>query len=338
MTNGLFDDSTIRLTNPILPFVEKHGAFVLDGGLATELEAWGCDLNDALWSARLLRDEPELIKRVHLAYFRAGADCAISASYQATIPGFVAQGMSEFEAIRLIWLSVNVAVQARDEFWTELRQAQLPGLRQAQPSFRTSFGRERPLVAASVGPYGAYLADGSEYRGDYELDEEGLVDWHRRRWHILAHTQADLLACETIPSFAEARALARLLPETPGRLAWFSFSCKDGTHISDGTPLAECAAYLDQFEQVAAIGINCTPPRFLPALIQAAFAVTQKPIIVYPNSGETYDVARKQWHGESVPSEFGTMSREWRKLGAAGVGGCCRTRPAHIQQIRDRFR
>ena len=325
MTTKQIDDST---TNPIIPFVQKHGAFVLDGGLATELEALGADLSDELWSARLLRDDPEVIGRVHRAYFEAGADCAITASYQATIPGFVAQGMSEFEAIRLIWLSVNLAVQARDGFWAE------QGIRQAQ----SSSSRERPLVAASVGPYGAFLADGSEYRGDYDLDEDGLVDWHRRRWHILARTQADLLACETIPSFAEARAQMRLLQETPERMAWFSFSCKDGKHISDGTPLAECAAYLDQFEQVAAIGINCTPPRFLPDLIPAAFAVTRKPIIVYPNSGETYDVARKDWHGESVPAEFGTMSREWRKLGAAGVGGCCRTRPAHIQQIRDRFR
>lgn len=323
------------MKNPILPFVQKHGAFVLDGGLATELEARGADLSDDLWSARLLRDDPEMIEQVHWAYFEAGADCAITASYQATIPGFVAQGMSEFEAIRLLWLAVNVAVRARDRFWSQ-RGLSLskPGLSQVHSSLR----RERPLVAASVGPYGAYLADGSEYRGDYELEEDGLVDWHRRRWHILARTQADLLACETIPSFAEARALARLLPETPERMAWFSFSCKDGVHISDGTPLAECAAYLEQFEQVAAIGINCTPPRFLPELIQSAFAATQKPIIVYPNSGETYDVARKHWHGESVPAEFGTMSREWRKLGAAGLGGCCRTRPAHIQQIRDRFR
>lgn len=320
MTIRQIDD---LMANPILPFVQKYGAFVLDGGLATELEASGADLSDELWSARLLRDDPEAIERVHRAYFEAGADCAITASYQATIPGFVAQGMSEFEAIRLIWLSVNLAVRARDEFWAVEANRE---------------GRERPLVAASIGPYGAYLADGSEYRGDYDLGEDGLVDWHRRRWHILARTQADLLACETIPSFAEARAQVRLLQETPERMAWFSFSCKDGEHISDGTPLAECAVYLDQFEQVVAVGINCTAPRFLPELIQSTFAVTKKPIIVYPNSGETYDVARKDWHGESVPAEFGTMSREWRKLGASGVGGCCRTRPAHIQQIRDRFR
>ncbi|PID85184.1 MAG: homocysteine S-methyltransferase [Chloroflexi bacterium] len=304
--------------NPILPFVAKRGAFVLDGGLATELEAQGADLSDDLWSARLLRDDPDMIQNVHLAYFKAGADCALTASYQATIPGFMAQGMSEFEALRLMWLSVNLAVRARDAFWADTTN---------------HVGRERPLVVASVGPYGAYLADGSEYRGDYDLDEDDLTDWHRRRWRILAGTQADLLACETIPSLTEARAQMRLLQETPERMAWFSFSCQDGNRISDGTPIAECAAYLDQFEQVAAVGINCTPPRFLPDLIQAVFAVTQKPIIVYPNSGETYDAARKHWQGHAVPAEFGTLSRAWRKLGASGVGGCCRTRPAHIQQI-----
>lgn len=311
------------MQNPLLPFIRQNGAFVLDGGLATELEAWGCDLSDALWSARLLRDDPELIRRVHLAYFRAGADCAISASYQATIPGFMAQGMSRPEAIRLLRLSVQLAAEARAEFWAD------EGAR---------VGRKRPLIAASIGPYGAYLADGSEYRGDYALDEAGLHEWHKERWQLLAATEADLLACETLPSFAEARALAQLLQETPGRMAWFSFSCRDGEHISDGAPIAECAAYLDPFEQVAAIGVNCTPPRFIPDLIRALFRATQKPIIVYPNSGETYDPARKHWVGESVPAEFGTFSREWRKLGASGLGGCCRTRPAHIRQIRDRFR
>ncbi len=311
------------MNNPLLPFIQQNGAFILDGGLATELEAWGCDLSDALWSARLLRDDPDVIRRVHLAYYRAGADCAITASYQASIPGFMAQGMTQVEAERLLQLSVELAMQARDEFWADEANR---------------VGRLRPLVAASVGPYGAYLADGSEYRGDYALDEAGLFAWHQPRWRLLAAAGADLLACETLPSFAEARALARLLQETHGRLAWFSFSCRDGQHISDGTPIAECAAYLDPFAQVTAVGVNCTPPRFIPALIRELFQVKKKPIVVYPNSGETYDVERKHWFGESVPAEFGTFSREWRKLGASCLGGCCRTRPAHIRQIRDRFR
>ncbi len=306
--------------SPIQPFLDQQGVLVLDGGLATQLEARGCNLSDALWSARLLRDNPDLIRQVHLDYYWAGADCAITASYQASIEGFVRQGMTETAAADLIRRSVQLAQEARAQFWQHADQAR----------------RLYPLVAASIGPYGAYLADGSEYRGDYDLDEEELLAFHRQRWHILAQAQPDLFACETLPSFAEARALARLLRETPAYTAWFSFSCRDGQHISDGTPIAACATFLDEHPQVAAIGVNCTPPRYIPDLIRALQVATSKPIVVYPNSGESYDAVSKQWRGLSVPAEFGTYSREWRKLGAALIGGCCRTTPAHIRQIRDR--
>jgi homocysteine S-methyltransferase len=310
------------IDNPLSPFLAGNGTLILDGGLATELEAYGFDLRDALWSARLLMDKPEAIRRVHLDYLEAGADCIISASYQATISGFMGRGMSEDNAVELIKLSVQLAVQARDDFWA---------------AEKNRHGRLRPIVAASVGPYGAALADGSEYTGDYDLDEAGLYAFHRRRWQILAASPADILACETIPSYPESKALARLLAETPGRMAWFSFSCRDETHISDGTPLVDCIAPLNELEQAAAVGINCTPPRFIPGLLAAAREATDKPIIVYPNSGETYDALNSRWLGESVPAEFGTYSREWRKAGATLIGGCCRTRPDHIRQIRDRM-
>lgn len=311
------------MPNPIAPFLLEQGALILDGGLATELERHGYDLSDGLWSARLLADDPVAIRQVHLDYYWAGADCCTSATYQATIAGFMERGMSVAAAGDLIRLSVRLTIEARNEFWAvEQNRAR----------------RLRPLVAASVGPYGAYLADGSEYSGDYDLDERGLVEFHRERWAILVESGADILACETLPSFAEARALAGLLAESDDVWAWFSFSCRDGQHIHDGTPIAECAAFLAEIERVAAVGINCTPPRFIPDLIRAVAAVTDKPVIVYPNSGETYDPVAKRWLGESVPSEFGTYSREWRKLGAGLIGGCCRTTPAHIRQISDRFR
>lgn len=310
--------------NPIQPFLDRFGAFILDGGLATQLEALGADLGDDLWSARLLLDDPDLIRRVHAAYLWAGADCITTSTYQATIPGFMSRGLTEQEAQDLIRFSVQLALEERDAHW----QSQKPDLQGS---------RLRPLVAASVGPYAAYRADGSEYTGAYDLDEAGLADFHRRRWGILAETDADLLACETIPNFAEARALAGLLAETPERYAWFSFSCRDGLHLYDGTPVAECASFLNDFERVSAVGVNCTAPRFIPSLIEEIRAVTDAPVIVYPNSGETYIVEERHWIGESEPSEFGTMSREWRKQGAACLGGCCRTTPAHIRQIRDRF-
>ena len=309
-------------TNPITPFLQRQGALILDGGLATELERRGCDLSDEMWSARLLRDDPDLIRQVHLDYYWAGADCCTSASYQATVSGFMGRGLPAEAARDLIRLSVSLVSEARDAFWAA----------------QTDPRRLRPIVAASVGPYGAYLADGSEYTGSYDLDEAGLVEFHRERWGILTGSGADVLACETIPSLIEARALLRLLEEMPGGYTWFSFSCRDGAHISDGTPIAECAALLAGQERVAAVGINCTPPRFIPDLIRAVATVTDKPIIVYPNSGETYDPATKRWLGEAIPAEFGTYSREWRKLGAGLIGGCCRTTPDHIRQISDRFR
>ena len=314
----------MKAANPIQPFIDRYDAFVLDGGLATQLEARGQDLSDDLWSARLLLDDPAVIRQVHADYLWAGADCIITADYQATIPGFMSRGLTELQARSLIILAVELAVEERDRYWSQLPEAECSG-------------RIQPLVAASVGPYAAYRADGSEYTGDYDLDEEGLLAFHHQRWHLLASSKADILACETIPVFAEARALSRLLKETPERAAWFSFTCRDGAHIVDGTPMVECAAYLDQFEQVAAIGVNCTPPRYIPDLIKEIRRATIKPIIVYPNSGEIFDPDRHLWRGESVPAEFGAFSREWRKLGAAAIGGCCRTTPAHIRQIRDRF-
>lgn len=316
-------EPTATQQNPLVPFLAQQGVVILDGGLATELEQRGHDLSDDLWSARLLLEAPAAIRQLHTDYLAAGADCIISASYQATLPGFRRRGLNEDEAAALLRLSVQLALEARDAFW-------------AEPENRR--GRLRPLVAASIGPYGAYLADGSEYTGDYRLSRAALLDFHRRRWQILAGSGADLLACETIPSYPEARALAQFLAETPGTYAWFSFSCRDGRSISDGTPLAECAAYLNDFPRAAAVGINCTPPRFIPRLIAEVQRVSYKPIVVYPNSGETYDAVHKRWLGISDPAEFGTYSREWRKAGAALIGGCCRTGPAHIQQIRDRFR
>lgn len=310
--------------NPIQPFVDRYGAFVLDGGLATQLEARGQDLSDALWSARLLLDDPQAIRQVHADYLWAGADCIITASYQATIPGFETRGLTPDQARALISLAVELAVEERNNYWSQL-----------PPAERAL--RLRPLVAASVGPYAAYKADGSEYTGNYDLDEDALLSFHRQRWNLLSGSAADILACETIPVFAEAKALARLLDETPGRYAWFSFTCRDGEHIVDGTPISACAAYLSKHERVAAIGVNCTSPKYIPSLILEVRRVSDKPVIVYPNSGERYDADHHLWRGESVPAEFGTFSREWRKIGAAAIGGCCRTTPAHIRQIRDRF-
>jgi homocysteine S-methyltransferase len=308
--------------NPLTPFIDEYGFMVLDGGLATELEARGYDLNDELWSARVLLEDPAAIRQLHFDYLAAGADCIITASYQGTVTGFMKRGLGRSEAEELLRSSVELAVGARDAFWRDRSNRAL---------------RHKPIVAASIGPYGAYLADGSEYTGLYDLDEAGLIEFHRERWLVMAQTDADILACETIPSFAECRALLQLLLDTPGRYAWFAFSCRDSMHISDGSRLTECLTYLDQFEQVAAVGINCTAPRFVPGLLAEAGSVTGKPLLVYPNSGEEYDAGSKRWFGQSDAGEFATSCQAWHKIGASVLGGCCRTGPEHIRQIRQRF-
>jgi homocysteine S-methyltransferase len=188
------------------------------------------------------------------------------------------------------------------------------------------------LVAASVGPYGAYLANGAEYTGDYDLDEDGLLAWHRPRWEILASSEADLLACETIPSYPEARALARLLAETPTVKVWVSFSCRDAAHLNDGTPITEAAALFTGDSRVVAVGANCTAPRHIPGLI--ASLTGRLPVVVYPNSGETWEAGQRRWTGSADPVEYGQAAKEWQAAGASLIGGCCRTTPEYIRQIR----
>jgi homocysteine S-methyltransferase len=306
--------------NPIAAILQTHPIVILDGALATELERRGADLRDSLWSAKILLEAPELIRAVHMDYFLAGADCAITASYQATVDGFAGRGLSEAEALGLIQRSVQLAVEARDAFW-------------ADSAHRV--GRPRPFVAASVGPYGAFLADGSEYRGDYGLSEAALIDFHRPRLAALVAAGADMIACETIPCLIEARALVRLLAEFPGVSAWMSFSAQDEERICHGERLADCAAFLDDYPQVAAIGVNCTAPAFISGLIRAARRATSKPILAYPNSGEIYDGASHSWHGETSRDAFGAQAQQWYVAGAQIIGGCCRTTPAHIRTLAD---
>jgi homocysteine S-methyltransferase len=307
--------------NPIAGFIEQQGLIVLDGGLATTLEARGCDLEDELWSARILLAAPELIRQVHLDFLAAGADCITTSSYQASLAGFRRRGLGDPEAAGLLRRSVELALEARRIFWSDRRRRS---------------GRLRPLVAASVGPYGAFLADGSEYTGRYDLAEKGLREFHIERWRILAETPADLLACETIPSQVEAGVLLSLLEETPSRWAWLSFSCRNGTELCDGSRLAAVAQNCDAVPRVAAVGINCTPPEYIPSLIGEARRVTKKPILVYPNSGERYDTDRKMWVGDPRV-DWEEEAPAWRRAGAAGIGGCCRIGPDQIAKLRRRL-
>ena len=279
------------------------GPVVLDGGLATLLEARGHDLSSDLWSARLLRDDPEAIVAAHAEFFDAGAQVATTASYQASFPGFAALGLDGEQAGDLMRLSVALARRARDEH------------------------RPDGWVAASVGPYGAYLADGAEYRGDYDLDVAGLRDFHRPRIDVLADSGADVLAVETVPCLAEVEAICAELDGT-GLAAWLSLSA-DGDRTRAGEPLSDAWAMTADVEEIVAVGVNCCAP----ADVVTALGEAGGPLVAYPNSGQGWDAQRRTGTGESAFDSG--MVGSWLAAGARLVGGWCRVGPADIARVAE---
>lgn len=296
----------------------QHSVLILDGGVATELEYRGIALDDELWSAAVLSQLPEAIARVHYDYYWAGADIAISATYQATHQGFARKGIHPWAQDRLFHLAVRLAQDA-----ARVCKRRLPK------------GHTRAwLVAASVGPYGAFLANGAEYRGNYGLSRQELVEFHAPRMAVLAQTQAHCWAFETIPDRVEVGALLELLARWPQRDAWMSFSCRDTAHLADGTPIEEVAALAAQHEQITALGVNCLSPQWVTPLLTRIRTVTHKPLVAYPNSGEQWDAMQRRWEQPTCAVDWYTYVAEWLGLGVRLIGGCCRTRPADIATMR----
>lgn len=301
--------------NIIETYLKQYPLLVLDGAFGTEVANRGFDTNDELWAAKALFEKPELVKAVHYDYYAAGADVSTSASYQATIEGFEKKGFTREQSKELIQRSVELVRQAQDAYW--------------QTANKT--GRPAPFVAASVGPYGAFLADGSEYNGNYTASKAELADFHAERMDLLVKASPDILACETLPLFVEAEAILEDLHRYENASAWVSFSCKDEEHTCGGDKIADCSRFLDKEAQVAAIGLNCTAPQYVAGLIKNIRQHTEKPVVVYPNTGETYDAVTKTWHGAATP--YHDYVRQWYEAGAQLIGGCCRTTPADIRGI-----
>ncbi|MFD5815872.1 homocysteine S-methyltransferase [Streptomyces sp. NPDC127038] len=293
----------------------SSGTVVLDGGMSNQLEAAGHDLSDALWSARLLADRPEAVVEAHLAYYEAGADVAITSSYQATFECFARRGIPRERVAELLGLSVEAAREAA-------RRAHAKGA-------------ARPLwVAASVGPYGAMLADGSEYRGRYGLSVAELERFHAPRLEVLAAAGPDVLALETVPDADEARALLRGIRGL-GVPAWLSYSVA-GDRTRAGQPLEEAFALAAEAEEVVAVGVNCCAPEDVEPAVVTAARVTGKPVVVYPNSGEAWDAAARAWTGASTFTA--AQVDGWERAGARLIGGCCRVGPEAITGISSALR
>jgi homocysteine S-methyltransferase len=293
-------------TSPFDALLAASGTVLLDGGLGTELDRRGVDLRDPLWSARALVESPNLVRDVHTAYFAAGADVAISSSYQASFEGLGARGLGRAEAAALFRRSIELAREAAAGF------------------------DDHRIVAASVGPYGAFLGNGAEYTGEYDLDEEGLVRFHAPRLEALAEGAPDVFALETIPSVVEGRALVRALERVPDVPAWMSFSCRDGSHLCDGSPFEGAVEVAASSPSVVAIGVNCTSPLHVCSLVEIA-AGAGLPVACYPNRGAFWDPVRKGWVDPPRPDPRpGLRPLEWRDAGASLIGGCCGTTPDDI--------
>lgn len=312
----------------------KSRVHVLDGGLATELEKRGHDISGKLWSAQVLLENPGAIEQLHYDYLKAGADIIITSSYQLTFQGMKEAGYTHEQAEDALRKSVEVAVRARDRFLSDLKE-ELPEDR-------------LPLIAASIGPYGAYLADGSEYTGDYDLQRARaasglpndvaddadltlcLMQFHWKRLALLRRSAADLVIFETIPNVHEAGAITMLLPEHDGAYI-VSLTCKDEAHLRDGKPVAN-GIVTDP--KIVGTGINCSSPRIVSGALPHIATTIDKPVVVYPNSGEGWDAEHRCWVGENDADHFAEHAREWIKAGANIIGGCCRTGPEHIAQLR----
>ncbi len=307
--------------------LDKREIIILDGALGTELESLGYDVSGKLWSAQYLLDQPRIIQNVHESYVRAGSDIITTSSYQASIPAFVQAGLTPEKAYDLLKETVFLARKAIKNTWQAL-------------STEEQKQRPYPLVAGSVGPYAAYLADGSEYTGDYQLIEEEFRDFHRPRIQALLEAGSDLLAIETIPNGAEAAAILRLLAEEfPQNEAYLSFVAQSENAISDGTKIEELGNLAQESPQVLAVGFNCTAPHLIAPLLDALGQVCSKPLLTYPNSGETYNGLTKTWHDD--PEQERSLlenSKLWKNQGVRLFGGCCRTRPEDIAQLAKGFK
>jgi homocysteine S-methyltransferase len=295
---------------------------VLDGGMATELENKGLQLDGPLWSAKVLESSPESIVAVHKEYLEAGADCILTASYQVSVEGFAEIGRGPQDAAESTARAFHKSVELADQARREYQAASL-----------------RPIwIAGSLGPYGAMLHNGAEYHGNYDCTFDDLAAFHSRRTAVMSTTHADFLAFESIPSLEEARAILAALGSFPEVGAYLSFTCRDGRHVSHGETLRSCGELLDRQPQIIGVGVNCTAPEWIGSLIKELVPVTDKPIVVYPNSGEGWDSVRRCWLGDGQIQEFGEMARAWRDAGAQWIGGCCRTGPEHVRAVAQMWR
>lgn len=296
----------------IIDWAKKQNSIVIDGAMSLGLEERQVNLNNKLWTASAIGYYPEKIKDVHQAYFDVGANIAIVSTYQASVQGYLDQGYNVDQAKALIKRAVQLADEAR----------------QVSDSIQPKF------LAGAVGPYGAYLADGSEYRGDYKLSDKAYREFHHDRLAVLIAEDCDLLAIETMPNYQEIKAILELLKELPEIPIWVTCTLKDAKTLSDGTPFKQVQALLEANPQVIAYGANCIAPELVTPFLKQVQPTAQKDLVIYPNSGASYSPEVKEWDAAPHSQQtFQTYTKQWHKQGAKWIGGCCCTSEPEVRAI-----
>jgi len=300
----------------------------IDGGFSTQLAFHvGSNIDgDPLWSARYNAVEPTAVIQTHLDFLENGAEIILTNTYQASVEGYTTHlKLDREQSIELIKSTVKLAHIARDKF------LQTKGNQQ-----------DKPLIFASIGPYGAHLHDGSEYTGSYASRVSSAVirKWHKVRIDACVEAGVDGLAIETIPCQMEAEAVVDLIhDEYPDLKFWVSFQCKDGQRIADGGDFSSAVEMIwsrveaRQKKNLIAIGVNCINPNYVAELFKSL--KRKIPLVVYPNSGEIYSV-EEGWKGEKDCLPLEEYVHEWASLGAKFIGGCCRTNASMIQKLRQK--
>ncbi|MGV2875897.1 homocysteine S-methyltransferase [Macrococcus capreoli] len=280
----------------------KQDITLLDGGFGTTVEAYGYDVKHELWSTHLIKEHPEAILKVHQAFVNNGAEIILTNTYQGAVQSFLNTGYTEREAEGYLQAAVELAHQSVSS---------------------------NVLVAASLGPYGAMLGNGSEYTGAYQVRQSDYIEYHMQRLNILIEAGIRVFAFETIPNIEEVKAVKALLEDYPDIEAWLSVTLKDSAHLSDGTPIEEVIEVVNGIDNVHAFGVNCTSVKVIDGAVERLLALSEKAIILYPNGGRKYDAVEKVWIDQDDISLI-EATVKWKQLGVKIIGGCCQVGPEEI--------
>lgn len=326
---------------------------LIDGGLGTELEQRKVNINSLLWSSVALVEAADDVTKLHYDYYHSGANVGITCSYQCSEDSLKASDKEKYSSkesrLQVYKESVEVCKRAKIMRMADAKAIEL---------------LVSPEIAGSIGPFGSFLNDGSEFTGGYERSEDEYQAFHEEKLDFFMNgtEEVDYLQLETMPNFEEIKALLMLIKrknserkETQGKSEKrfiLSLSIRNEEQLADGTPLKAVVKYLHDVGYLSkdpkttplmAVGANCLKLKYSVKFVENLTNYMNElqiygfPISIYPNSGEIYDGIKKNWIFDQSNEKYYTTNVngekvcDWKILldawiasGAKIIGGCCR--------------